>query len=164
MSRKQAFLVATCATVLALTTAAGAAASPPQPIGGTVTYQSSTFNSIRPDGGNLIIDLSATVVYTGTFNGTSTLHGTLILHPDGTANAHDVEIFTGTVDGTPGTVTFNLNVQADATLKVRGTDVITDATGGLSGLHGMLLLDAQVSDKLVGPVGTYSGQIEGLGS
>jgi len=44
-------------------------------------------DSIRVAGGNPIIDLSATVAYTGTFNGTSTLHGTLIFHPNGTANS-----------------------------------------------------------------------------
>ena len=43
--------------------------------------------------------------YTGTFSGTSALHGILIFHADGSANAHDVETFTGTVNGVPGTVT-----------------------------------------------------------
>jgi hypothetical protein len=80
---------------------------------GTLTYTSSTFNSSRAAGGNLIFDLSATVSYTGTLSGTSTLHGTLIFHPDGTANFSDIETFTGTVNGVPGTVTFNLNGHAD---------------------------------------------------
>jgi hypothetical protein len=148
--------------VLSATAAASAHASPPEQISGHVTYQSSTFNSIRTEGGNTIIDLSATVSYTGTFTGTSHVHGTLILHPNGAANAHDVEVFTGTVDGVPGTVTFNLNVQADPTLAVKGTDVITAATGALTGLHGVMTIDAQVYDKLVGPVGTYGGKIVGL--
>jgi len=47
-----------------------------------------------------------TADYTGTFTGTSTLHGTLIVHADGSASFHDVETFTGTVDGVPGTVDF----------------------------------------------------------
>jgi hypothetical protein len=85
--------------VLAAIAASSAAASPPISASGTLTYQSATFNSIRSAGGNTIIDLSATVAYTGTFNGTSTLHGTLILHPNGTANFHDIETFTGTVNG-----------------------------------------------------------------
>ena len=41
--------------------------------------------------------------------------------------------------------------------------MITSATGALAGLHGVLTLKAQVYDKLVGPVGTYGGQIERLG-
>jgi hypothetical protein len=84
----------------------------------------------------------------------------LILHPNGTANFHDVETFTGTVNGVPGTVTFNLNGSADAAAVVSATAVILDASGDLAGLHGVLTEAAVVLDPLVGPVGTYSGQIE----
>ena len=56
---------------------------------------------------SLIIDVSATAAYTGTFVGTSTINGTLIIHADGSTNFHDTEVFTGTVNGVPGTVTFN---------------------------------------------------------
>jgi len=115
--------------LLAAVVASGAAASPPISASGTLTYQSATFNSIRSAGGNTIIDLSATVAYTGTFNGTSSLHGTLILHPNGTANFHDIETFTGTVNGVPGTVTFNLNGSSDAAAVVSATDVILNASG-----------------------------------
>jgi hypothetical protein len=153
-------LLVALAAFLAAVTAGGAAASPPISASGTLTYQSSTFNSIRNAGGNTIIDLSATVGYTGTFSGTSTLHGTLIFHPNGTANFHDVEIFTGTVNGVPGTVTFNLNGSADPALVVSATDVVLDATGDLAGLHGVLTEAAVVLDPLVGPVGTYGGQIQ----
>ena len=146
--------------LLAATAASGAAASPPISASGTLTSQSAIFNSIRSAGGNTIIDLSATVAYTGTFNGTSTLHGTLILHPNGTANFHDVETFTGTVNGVSGTVTFNLNGSSDAASVVSATDVIVDASGDLAGLHGALTEAAVVLDPAVGPVGTYSGQIE----
>jgi hypothetical protein len=146
--------------LLAATAASGAAASPPISASGTLTYQSAIFNSIRSAGGNTIIDLSATVAYTGTFNGTSTLHGTLILHPNGTANFHDVETFTGTVNGVSGTVTFNLNGSSDAASVVSATDVIVDASGDLADLHGVLTEAAVVLDPAVGPVGTYSGQIQ----
>jgi hypothetical protein len=84
----------------------------------------------------------------------------LIFHPNGTANFHDIETFTGTVNGVPGTVTFNLNGSADAALVVSATDVILDASGGLAGLHGVLTEAAVVLDPLIGPVGTYDGQIE----
>jgi uncharacterized protein DUF3224 len=153
-------LLVTLVVLLAAVAANGAAASPPISASGTLTYQSATFNSIRSAGGNTIIDLSATVAYTGTFSGTSTLHGTLILHPNGTANFHDVETFTGTVNGVSGTVTFNLNGSADAAAVVSATAVILDASGDLAGLHGVLTEAAVVLDPLVGPVGTYSGQIE----
>jgi len=48
-----------------------------------------------------------------TFTGTSHLHGTLTIHRDGSANAHDVEVFAGTVNGVPGTITLKLNLSAD---------------------------------------------------
>jgi Protein of unknown function (DUF3224) len=149
---------------LAVIAASSAAPSPPIAASGTLTYTSSTFNSSRAAGGNLIFDLSATVSYTGTLSGTSTLHGTLIFHPDGTANFSDIETFTGTVNGVPGTVTFNLNGHSDPALNVSGTDVVVDASGQLAGLHGVLSETAVVLDTAVGPVGTYSGQLESAGN
>ena len=146
-------------TVLGAVLAAGAAASPPAAADGTLTYTSSSFNSIRIEGGNAIIDLSATVSYTGTLSGTSQLHGVLIFHPNGTANFHDVETFTGTVNGVPGTLTFNLKGSSDENLVVKGTATIVDANGELTGLHGVLDEAAVVIDKAVGPVGTYSGKL-----
>jgi hypothetical protein len=136
----------------------GATASPPSSASGTFTYTSSTFNSIREAGGNLIIDLSATVSYTGTFAGTSTVNGTLILHPDGSANFHDVEVFTGTVNGVAGTVTFNLAGRNDAAINLKATNTIVSATGELAGLHGVLSMVGSVRIPQ-GPFGTYSGQL-----
>ena len=75
----------TALVAVPLVGASGASASPPTAASGTFTYTSSTFNSVRPAGGNLIVDLSATVSYTGTFSGTSTVVGTLILHADDSA-------------------------------------------------------------------------------
>ena len=152
---------------VALGAAPGAVASPPIEASGTFTYVASTFNSMRTVGGNTIIDLSATVSYTGTFTGTSTVHGTLMFHSDGTgaqfppwrANFHEVEIFTGTVNGVSGTVTFDLRGSNDPTGALKATDVIVSASGGLAGLHGVLSLVGTVPAPS-GPVGTYTGQIE----
>jgi len=144
--------------VLALARVTGAAASPTTSASGTFTYTSSTFNSSREAGGNTVIDLSANVAYTGTFSGTSTLHGTLIFHPDGSANFHDVETFTGTVDGLPGTVTFNLAGSGPAPGVFRGTDAIVSGTGELANLHGVLT-EVGIVQPTTGPAGTYTGQI-----
>jgi hypothetical protein len=136
----------------------GAAASPPISASGTFTYTSDTLNSIQFVGGNVIIDLSATVSYTGTFTGTSTLHGTLILHANGTANFQDVEIFTGMVNGVSGTVTLRLAGHTDLAGVITASDVIISATGDLAGLQGVV---SEVGAGGVnGPVGTYTGQIE----
>ena len=155
---KVLMLFAALATV-ALVAAPGVVASPPTAASGTFTYTSSTFNSIRSAGGNTIIDLSATVAYTGTFSGTSTVQGTLIFHADGSANFRDVETFTGTVNGVPGTVTFRLQGRNGPSLDVKATDTIVSATGELAGLHGVL---REVGTVVIptGPVGTYTGQIQ----
>lgn len=155
-------LVVSLIVSLALAGASGAAASPPTSASGTFTYTSATFNSIRVAGDNLIVDTSGTVSYTGTFNGTSTQHGVLIIHADGSANFQDVEIFTGRVNGVPGTVTFNLAGSNGPDLVIDATETIISATGGLAGLHGVL---HQVGTVVIptGPVGTYSGQIESHG-
>ncbi len=74
--------------------------------------------------------------YTGTFTGTSTLNGILVIHADGSANFHDVETFTGTVNGVAGTVTFHLTGHNDADLVVHETRRPA-AKGCLAGLHGV---------------------------
>lgn len=144
---------------VALIAAPGAVASPPTTASGTFIYTSSTFDSTRTAGSNTIIDLSATGSYTGTFSGTSTVEGTLIFHADGSANFHDVETFTGTVNGVPGTVTFNLTGRnGPGFTNFHATDTIISASGNLADLHGVLNWE-RASLGANGPVGTYSGQI-----
>jgi len=124
--------------LVAIVATTAAAASPPTLASGTVGNTSASFNSVRAADGNLIVELTATAAYTGTFTGTSTINGRLIVHADGSASFHDVEIFTGTVNGVPGTVTFELNGSNDAALEVQATATIIDASGELAGLHGVL--------------------------
>ena len=137
--------------------AGGAPASPPATVSGSYVYTDSWFESFRSAGGNAIIELNATVEYTGTFTGTSTVHGVLIAHADGSANFQDVEVFTGTVNGVPGTVTLKI-AGSDSALNLKATSTIVSATGALAGLHGTLRLAGTVQIPQ-GPVGTYSGQI-----
>ena len=159
-------LLVVLVALFALAGVSGAGASPPTSASGTFTTTSPTMTNPREVGGNTIYDLSATVSYTGTFTGTSTVNGILIFHSDGTgarfppwrANAHDVEIFTGTVNGVPGTVTFNFDGSNDPTGAVKATNTIVSATGELAGLHGVLKQIGTVGPG--GPVGTYTGQIQ----
>jgi Protein of unknown function (DUF3224) len=157
--RVHLLLVATVALVAAVA-ASGASASPPTAASGSFTYLSSTFNSLRPAGGNAIIDLSATVSYTGTFTGTSTVEGTLIFHADGSANFHDVETFTGTVNGVSGTVTFDLTGRnGPGFTDFHATATIISASGGLAGLHGVLNWESVALQMPSGPFGAYSGKL-----
>jgi hypothetical protein len=145
-------------TLVGVTTAAAAS---PTPASGTFTYLGGTFGGVRLEGGNTIIDdLQATVSYSGTFTGTSEVHGKLILHDDGTANFHDLETFTGTVNGVPGTVTFRLEGTTNRAGVVNATDTIVSATSALASLHGVLDLVGTVPNPTTGPVGSYTGQIQ----
>ena len=62
-----------------------ALAAPPTTASGTYVYTDSYFESFRTAGGNAIIDVVATVEYTGTFTGTSVVRGTIVVHADGGA-------------------------------------------------------------------------------
>ena len=110
--------------------AGGAPASPPATVSGSYVYTDSWFESFRSAGGNAIIELSATVEYTGTFTGTSTVHGVLVAHADGRATFHDVEVFTGTVNGVPGTVTWRLGAGCSLTRPPGGMQVSDERRPG----------------------------------
>jgi len=159
MNTKVRTLLLALATTLALLMPTGASVTAAEAVSGTLTYTSSTINSVRFAGGNTILELTATVEYTGTFSGTSILQGTLIFHPNGRTNFHDIETFTGTVNGAAGTVTFTLNGSGDSELHIEAVATIIGATGELAGLRGMLAETAVVLDTAVGPVGTYAGRI-----
>jgi hypothetical protein len=159
--RASALLLVFGAVVAA--SAATAGAPPPTAASGTIANTSATFNSVRQADGNLVVNLSATATYTGTFTGTSTLHGILVIHPDGSAYFHDVETFTGTVNGVSGTVTFNLTGHNDSDLVVHETRTVTGAAGGLAGLHGVLHEVGEVV-RPNGPVTSYSGEIQFAGA
>jgi hypothetical protein len=153
----------TLAAILALVVVTSAAASPPTSASGTFTTTSAVLANPRSAGGNTIFDVTATEVWTGTFDGTSIVTGFLIFHPDGSANFHDTEIFTGTVNGSPGTLTFNDAGQGPAgatpgTFLYEATDTIISGTGALANLHGVVSLVGTVVPP-AGPVATYTGQI-----
>jgi hypothetical protein len=153
-------------TVVALVAPVGAtsAAAAPQvrsatPASGTWATTSAMFNSTQVVGGTTIIDLTATVTYTGTFTGNSVLHGILLFYPDGSAAFHDTETFTGTVNGKAGRVTFDLFGGSGPAGDYNGTQVIIQSTGALAHLHGVLHQVGGVTDITKGPSGTYTGQI-----
>ena len=164
---KRIFVSTSIALLLSILVASTTfAASPPISASGTLTTTSASFDNVRVEGKNTIIELTSTVVYTGTFTGTSTVHGTLIFHSGGSgvqfppwrANFHDVEVFTGTVNGVEGTVTFDLNGSNDPTGAFKATQTIVSTTGDLAGLRGVLMQEGTIGPG--GPVGTYTGQIQ----
>jgi hypothetical protein len=149
--------------VLVPVAASGAAAASTAPsrttASGTWQTTSATFNTVQQVGNSTIIDLTGTASYTGTFTGTSVIQGKLMFHADGSATFHDIETFTGTVNGKSGTVTWELFGTGSAAGEVQGSMVIIHSTGALAGLHGQLHQVASVDDIHVGPFGTYAGEI-----
>ena len=133
------------------------AAFPRTEASGTFITTSTTIHSVTEDKFNEVIDLSSMVTYTGTLEGTSTLHGTLTVRRDGSAHFKGVETFTGLVNGMPGTLTFEIIGDCDLYQGIQLINIITSGTGELAALHGELSKEGIIKDN--GPVGTYTGQI-----
>jgi Protein of unknown function (DUF3224) len=157
--------------VLAATGITAAHASTPMVVAGEFHNTDATFYDLRCAGGtptpgfppcspgnSIIEDNVAHMIYTGSFTGTSTIEGRLILHPNGLATFEDIETFIGTVNGVPGTVTMRA-VGGGLVPDYHATNVILSATGALAGLHGMLDATGMVVIPQ-GPQGSYSGQIQ----
>ena len=151
--------VSTAMALLLVTLIAGIglAALPRAEARGTFITTSTTIQNAMDDKFNTIIELSSTVLYTGTLQGTSTLQGTLTVRRDGSATFRGIETFTGLVDGIPGTLTFKLEGSSDLYQAIQIKNIITNGTGGLSNLQGQISKVGIIKDN--GPVGTYAGQI-----
>ncbi|MDQ1704938.1 MAG: hypothetical protein QOF18_1304 [Frankiaceae bacterium] len=166
MNRKH--LVAAAVTGLAV--AAAVPMSAAQAAGGNASgsyqFTGATMPVPRTAGDHLILDgLTATVAWTGTFTGTSTLTGRLVLRPIdggnplfGTANYQYTDVFVGTVNGVSGTMTLLEEGQTGRDGIVHSKDVVVSATGGLVGLTGMVKGTGTVSGP-TGPAGTYLGTV-----
>jgi hypothetical protein len=127
-------------------------------VSGNFSATSTTIHSVTEDKLNEVIDLSSTIAYTGTLQGTSTLQGTLTIHHDGSGNFQGVETFTGTLNGIPGTLSFNVTGTSDLYQAIQLTNTITSGTAALASLHGVFSTTGIIKDN--GPVGTYTGQID----
>jgi Protein of unknown function (DUF3224) len=152
-------LVGVVAVVVGIASAPRAAsAAPSMTASGTFTTASVvTFDLVRSADGNEFFDVTGTTAWTGTFSGTSTEKGTVVFYSNGSDAFRAVSTFTGTVNGVSGTVTFELTGRNGPDLSLRATAAITNATGGLTGLHGVVTWQGTVGPD--GPLGTYSGQI-----
>jgi hypothetical protein len=155
---KKFFVSATITLLLLIViTGIGLAALPRREAGGSF-ITSTTIHRVTEDKFNEVIDLSSTVTYTGTLEGTSVLQGTLTVHRDGSANFRGVETFTGLVNGTPGTLTFKVVGNSDLYQTIKLTNLITSGTGELTSLSGVMSKTGVIKDN--DPVGTYIWQID----
>ena len=144
--------------IVILITGISLAALPSREENGSFITTSTTIHSSMEDKFNEVIDLSSTVTYTGVFEGTSTLDGTLTVHRDGSGEFQGVETFTGFVNGVPGTLTFKVAGSSDLYQTIKLTNLITSGTGELASLRGVISKTGVIKDN--GPVGTYIWQID----
>ena len=152
-----ALLLAAALVLSVASTVSDAIALPRTEVTGNFISISTTIHSVTDDKFNEVIDLSSMVTYTGTLEGTSTLQGTLTVRRDGSAYFKGEEIFTGLVNGMPGTLTFEIIGDCDLYQAIQLTNTITSGTGELAGLQGEISKAGIIRDN--GPVGTYIGQI-----
>lgn len=131
----------------------------------TPSRLSGTFNATiapvasRSADGNTFISFTFTEIFTGTISGTRVGAGTLVVHPDGTFNARDAGLLTGTIAGELGTATLAADVTGVFGSSLEARFVVSDGTGGLAGVHA----DGSAIGSPTGPVsfaGTYSGQAQ----
>jgi hypothetical protein len=136
-----------------------AAASAPISASGTTSTTSCVFANPRTDGGNQVFDATCYETWSGTFVGSDVTQFTLILHANGSGDGvNGVKTFTGTVNGTTGTVTFSSQGHADVAGNFQGNDTIIGGSGGLANLHGSLKAAGSVA-----AVDTYTGTIQFAG-
>jgi hypothetical protein len=111
-------------------------AGPPGKASGVWTYALTSYGPEEYMGCNTFIPMDDAGTFTGTFEGTETESGILVIHCNGNMSYKGNLTFTGTVDGSaPGTMKLRIVGQLGAQ-GWEGTWVIRGGTGGLENLHG----------------------------
>ena len=148
-------LVLAVVAVAALATTASAST---QPAAGTFTEGPEAILEERQSGGNLIIELTRAVVFSGTYTGAGQAHQRIVIHKDGSANLHMTITFSGLACGQPAELEFNVaaQVQFDESFMgpVSGTYTVTDS--GRSDAR--TLRGHGEFEALAGIGGAYQGQ------
>ncbi len=131
-------------------------ATTPTTVSGTFTA-SFTVLTITVSGGNTIITVTETATLSGFFTGTRIAQGSEIIHPDGTFNAHDTGIFTGTINGMSGTLV--INGESNGTgVTGAGSFTVGQGTEGLTGIHAQGPFQFTATGQTT-TAGTYSIQL-----
>jgi hypothetical protein len=144
--------------VVALAALATTASASTQPAAGTFTEGPETIVEERESGGNLIIELTRAVVFTGTYDGAGQAYQRIVIHKDGRANLYMTITFSGLACGQPAElvfsvvaqVTFDESFMGDVTGKYTVIDSGRSDSRTLRG-HGEF-------EALAGIGGAYQGQ------
>jgi hypothetical protein len=155
MLRRLALLISVGGVALA---AAAPAVASTEPAAGTFTEGPETITDEREADGNLIIELTRAVVFTGTYTGMGQADQRIVIHKDGSANVHMTITFTGLACGQPAALVFLVEGQVafdeNFTGPIAGTYTVIDSgqtdSRTLRG-HGTF-------EGLAGVGGTYQGE------
>lgn len=151
--------VATLAATLACLCFGSIAAQASEPVSGSGSSQVTLVPvAAETADGNTFITYTYVETFTGFLAGVRVGKGSLVIHPDGTLNAHASGTFTGTIAGSaPGTAILKVEVSGTFSAAVAQV-LVSDGTGGLAGVQGNLVDHGSAT----GPTsfaGTYSGQV-----
>ncbi len=152
------FIYVLAAAVLALAAAVPALADT-QPAAGTFTEGPETITGANEADGNLILDLTREVTFTGTYTGVGQAQEQIVIHKDGSTNVHIVIEFTGLACGQPAVLEFLIEgqgqldeTQTTGTIAGNWTVIDSGRTDSLT------LLGEGTFTGLAGVGGTYEGQ------
>jgi hypothetical protein len=132
---RKVFLLLSLAALPVGLAAMPASASPPIPSSGEFSLLSAVTTSTRTARGNTFLTVSRTAILTGTYKGTTTDEGTIVIHKDGSANLRGSGVCVCTVDGRSGTFEYRFSGTGIFPATLDGHYVIGHGTGGLEGLH-----------------------------
>ncbi len=145
------------AGVLVLAAAVPAAAST-QPAAGTFTEGPENITEERTADGNLILELTRAVVFTGTYTGAGEATQRIVIHKDGSAEAHMFVTFSGLACGQPAELVFLVVAQVTFDLEFMGelTGTYTVVDSGQT--DSRTLRGHGEFDGLAGIGGVYQGE------
>jgi hypothetical protein len=131
MNFARRLILALALAAVALGALAASSSASTQPAAGTFVEGPETIVDERESGGNLIIELTRAVVFTGTYTGAGQAEQRIVIHKDGSANVHNTITFSGLACGQPaeleflvvGQVTFDENFMGP----IAGTYTVIDS-------------------------------------
>jgi hypothetical protein len=155
--------------VVGLAVPAAPALASTQPASGTFTEGPETITDEREADGNLIIELTRAVVFTGTYTGGGQADQRIVIRKDGSANVHMTITFTGLACGQPAALEFlvigQVNFDENFMGPIAGTYTVIDSGQtesrtlrghgefeGMAGIGGIYQGQAHCDDPLASPL------------
>jgi hypothetical protein len=137
-----------------------------QPAAGTFTEGPESITDEQEADGNVIFELTREVVFTGTYTGGGQAYQRIVIHKDGSAEAHMTITFTGLACGQPATLVFLVEGQVqfdqEFTGPISGTYTVIDSGqtdsrtlrghgefAGMAGVGGTYEREAHCDDGVV---------------